>query len=282
MTPTGPAINPNEVLNINVGVLGHVDSGKTSLTKRLSTLLSTASLDKSVQSRQRGITLDLGFSAFFLDEIPPQIANSEFFKNKDISGNINKIQITLVDCPGHASLIRTIIGGAQIIDMMILVVDATKGIQTQTAECLVIAEMTTKNLIVALNKIDLFSEDERLDKVRQVEARLRLALRHTRFWNAPMVGISACIGGEKMAAVVGDVVSERRKGGTGSDQLSTSNMSTNIDGLLKLVKTHIQPPNRNTSKISQPFLFAIDHCFPIKGQGTVLTGTVLSGMAKVR
>lgn len=289
MVTDSQATNPDEVLNINVGVLGHVDSGKTSLTKRLSTLLSTASLDKSVQSRQRGITLDLGFSAFFLDEIPPQIESSEFFQNKDVSGNINKLQITLVDCPGHASLIRTIIGGAQIIDMMILVVDATKGVQTQTAECLVIAEMTTKSLIVALNKIDLFAEEERIDKVREVEARIRTALRQTRFCDAPMVGISACVGGEKAAAVSGDA-SDRRKGSSGvvntcvlnGDQTSTQNISTNIDGLLKLVKTHIQPPNRNIAKHEQPFHFAIDHCFPIKGQGTVITGTVLSGMAKVR
>ena len=59
-------IDPNRILNVNVGVLGHVDSGKTSLVKTLSTLLSTASLDRSSQSRQRGITLDLGFSAFLI------------------------------------------------------------------------------------------------------------------------------------------------------------------------------------------------------------------------
>ena len=84
----------------------------------MSTALSTAALDKHPQSKERGITLDLGFSSFtvpmpqHLQQLPGQI-----------------LQFTLVDCPGHASLIRTIIGGAQIIDMMILVVDVTKGIQ---------------------------------------------------------------------------------------------------------------------------------------------------------
>ena len=118
--------DPSRVLNLNVGVLGHVDSGKTSLVKTLSSLLSTASLDKSSQSRQRGITLDLGFSAFLMP-LPPSIqSNEELLERYDL------LQVTLVDCPGHASLIRTIIGGAQIIDMVLLVVDANKGIQTQS------------------------------------------------------------------------------------------------------------------------------------------------------
>jgi len=96
-------------LNINVGILGHVDCGKTSLARALSTTFSTASLDKSSESRKRGITLDLGFSVLTLP-LPSRLKDS------------------LSDCPGHASLIRTIIGGAQIIDFMILVIDFNKGI----------------------------------------------------------------------------------------------------------------------------------------------------------
>ena len=64
---------PQNVLNLNIGVLGHVDSGKTSLVKALSTALSTAALDKHPESRKRGITLDLGFSAFTLEDVPPQL-----------------------------------------------------------------------------------------------------------------------------------------------------------------------------------------------------------------
>lgn len=60
----------------------------------------------------------------------------------------------MVDCPGHASLIRTIIGGAQIIDLMFLIVDITKGIQAQTAECIIIAELYMKKIIIILNKVD--------------------------------------------------------------------------------------------------------------------------------
>jgi len=150
-----------KVLNFNVGVLGHVDSGKTSLAKALSTVASTASFDKNPQSRERGITLDLGFSSF-------QVPYPPHLQEQDKSYNL--LQFTLVDCPGHASLIRTIIGGAQIIDMMILVVDVTKGMQTQTAECLVIGQILCEKMIVVLNKADLLKQDKKdvlVEKVSQ-------------------------------------------------------------------------------------------------------------------
>ena len=63
-----------------------------------------------------------------------------------------KLQFCLVDCPGHASLVRTVIGGAQIIDLVLLVIDVTKGIQTQTAECIVIAEILANRMVIVLNK----------------------------------------------------------------------------------------------------------------------------------
>ncbi len=291
--------DPSRVLNLNVGVLGHVDSGKTSLVKTLSTLLSTASLDKSSQSRQRGITLDLGFSAFLMP-LPPSIT-----ANSDLADRYDLLQVTLVDCPGHASLIRTIIGGAQIIDMVLLVIDANKGMQTQTAECLVIAEMTTKNLVVVLNKIDLFPEEEREERLQKVQGKIRNALRQTRFANAPMVGISACVGGEKVAAATaaasatagqtgasgGKTSDETQSGPTAKINTSNNNNNSsksnhhnkvdipetmNLQGLLDLLNSKIQPPNRSHFRNSK-FHFAIDHCFPIKGQGTVLTGTCLAG-----
>ena len=100
---------PSEVTNINIGVLGHVDSGKTSLVRSLTQIRSTACLDKNPQSQARGITLDLGFSCFLAKNIED-----------------NWFQYTLVDCPGHASLIKTVIQGATIIDYMLLVVDVNK------------------------------------------------------------------------------------------------------------------------------------------------------------
>ncbi len=313
-------IPPERILNINVGVLGHVDTGKTSLVKTLSSVLSTAALDKSKQSRARGITLDLGFSAFLLP-LPEQLRgdqqtisshstpsidneselNTADKKKKKKSKSISKggsvggrnnsnsnldqkydlLQVTLVDCPGHASLIRTIIGGAQIIDMVLLVVDATKGMQTQTAECLVIAEMTTRNLIVVLNKIDMFPEDEREERVKLAEKKIRMALRGTKFEDAKMVGISACVGGEKVAAV-----GEGGPIGSGIGDVTTMNAhgevagTNNIHGLLDVLQSQMRAPNRDARPSPERFHFAVDHCFPIKGQGTVLTGTCLSGSAR--
>ena len=178
------SFDPSEVCNINVGVMGHVDSGKTSLVKALSAILSTASLDKNPQSRQRGITLDLGFSAF-ISELPSHITSTKY----------KHIQYTLVDCPGHASLIRTILGGAQIIDMLVVVIDCLKGIQAQTAECIVIGEITTNKVIFALNKIDLIPESERAERVKTATASLQKALARTHFKNAPIIPISAQVGG---------------------------------------------------------------------------------------
>jgi selenocysteine-specific elongation factor len=111
-------VDPSKLLNINIGVLGHIDSGKTSLCKAMSTVSSTAGFDKSPQSQERGITLDLGFSAFVV-AVPQWLREKEPQK---LDG-VEHIQFTLVDCPGHASLMKTVIGGASIIDLMILVVD---------------------------------------------------------------------------------------------------------------------------------------------------------------
>jgi len=80
------------ILNFNVGILGHVDSGKTTLAKALSTVASTAAFDKNPQSKERGITLDLGFSSFQVQS-PPHLADQ-----------YDKVQYTLVDCPGHGKL----------------------------------------------------------------------------------------------------------------------------------------------------------------------------------
>ena len=93
----------------------------------------------------------------------------EWFKKKHKEANdFTHIQFTLVDCPGHASLIKTIIGGASIIDIMVLVIDALKGIQTQTAECIVIGEILKRKLIIALNKVDMIASTEREKKLESL------------------------------------------------------------------------------------------------------------------
>lgn len=97
----------------------------------------------------------------------------------------DELQFTLVDCPGHASLIRTIIGGVHIIDMMILVIDITKGLQAQTAECLVVGEVAASRMVVVLNKVDLLPEEDRA-KVRR-----RRRCRH----------VDACMHAARLAAL---------------------------------------------------------------------------------
>merc|ERR1712137_548419 len=242
----------SERLNINVGLLGHVDSGKTSLAKALSTNASTAAFDKNPQSTERGITLDLGFSTFSLP-IPDYIDHPEQF---------SEFQYTLVDCPGHASLIKTIIGGAHIIDMMILVIDVNKGIQTQTAECIVIGQLTTKHLIVALNKVDMI-EDEK--KIQRITKRIQSALAATHFKNAPMIRISA---------------NPASGNPSGIEELKETILNM-ITALPKIQRLKLQANPSTEADQDASFRFSIDHCFSVRGQGTVLTGTVLSGEVRV-
>ncbi|UYV70313.1 EEFSEC [Cordylochernes scorpioides] len=241
------SIEGRNVLNFNIGVLGHIDSGKTSLSKALSTTASTASFDKNPQSQERGITIDLGFSSFSCD-FPQHLQNDSKY---------TVLQFTLVDCPGHSSLIRTIIGvllpsnrpihitfssmlerertsvvdrvgcdtGAQIVDLVILVVDVVKGVQTQTAECLVIAEITCDKMVVVLNKTDQLPEAKREAHVDKGE-----------------------------------------EGPIGILQLK------------ELLCKEAYIPRRNPGG---PLLVSVDHCFSIKGQGTVMTGTLLQGSLEV-
>lgn len=189
----------------------------------MSSIGGTACFDKSPQSQTRGITLDLGFSTF----------------------KHNDHQVTIVDCPGHASLIRTVLCGAQIIDLIVLVIDGTKGIQAQTAECLIVAEIMTERLVFVINKIDLWSEEERKNKFELIKKKLRTALKDGKFAKVPIVPFSA-------------------------------NLNLGIDELKGQINYLIEekPIKRN---FDGNFVFAVDHCFPVKGQGTVLTGTVLQG-----
>ena len=155
-------------LNFNIGVLGHVDSGKTSLSKALSTVASTACFDKNPQSKERGITLDLGFSSFTIE-------SSDLLKQK----GYEYVQYTLVDCPG------------QIIDMMFLVIDIVKGVQTQTAECLIIGEICCDKLLIILNKLDLIEEAKRPAAIEKMSKRLLKTLENTKFANSPIIAVAA-------------------------------------------------------------------------------------------
>ncbi|XP_071349211.1 selenocysteine-specific elongation factor isoform X2 [Trachinotus anak] len=233
-----------KTLNFNVGVLGHVDSGKTSLARALSSTASTAAFDKNPQSRERGITLDLGFSSFTVD-LPEQLRGGQ--------QQYDSLQFTLVDCPGHASLIRTIIGGAQIIDLMMLVVDVVKGVQTQTAECLLIGELTCPRMVVVLNKIDLLPPNKRQSAIEKMTKRLHKTLESTRFKECPVIAVAAKPGGP---------------------EAPDTEESQGVPELIELLKKQTYLPQRDPGG---DLLMAVDHCFSIRGQGTVMTGTILQG-----
>ncbi|OQV19801.1 Selenocysteine-specific elongation factor [Hypsibius exemplaris] len=240
--------SPDNSVNFNIGVLGHVDSGKTALCRALSTTSSTASFDKNPQSQERGITLDLGFSSFSTP-IPEHLRDG-------LSQSKTFIQYTLVDCPGHASLIRTILSGAQIMDLMFLVVDVTKGMQTQTAECLVIGEICCGKMIVVLNKIDLLPEDKRHQMILKMRTRIEKTLQTTKFAGAPLVAVAARINSLE----------------------SAETQCLGMEDLLRTLSAATIIPHRDPTG---SLLFSVDHCFTIRGQGTVMTGTVLAGTAKV-
>jgi len=103
---------------VHIGLLGHIDHGKTEVARALSEIVSTAGLDKHPQAQERGISIDLGFTSFHLD------------------GYL----VTLVDAPGHAELIRSVVAGANIIDAAILGVAADEGPKIQTGEHIIILQ----------------------------------------------------------------------------------------------------------------------------------------------
>jgi len=123
---------------INVGLFGHIDSGKTMVAEALSTYISTAGIDAHPQSKERGITIDLGFTSFVLGDY----------------------LINLVDAPGHADLIKISASSIEIIDLALVVIDINKGPQIQTGEHLIMIDsLNIENIIVILNKTDIFQGD---------------------------------------------------------------------------------------------------------------------------
>lgn len=223
------------VPNINIGVMGHIDSGKTALSRILTKTASTASLDKNPTSQTQGITIDIGFSSF--------VMKADVYK-----------QYTLVDCPGHASFIKSVIAGASIIDLMLLVIDIKKGIQVQTAECIALGEIMRLKLVVVLNKCDLLKEGFDSKMIEKTKTGLRQLFAKTSFLNKDSFEIVefSC-----------KDVNEGRL-----DRLLTAVYNSTLD-----VKRVISPKEK--------MVMACDHCFNIKGKGTVLTGTLTHGKLSV-
>ncbi|MHA1294075.1 MAG: selenocysteine-specific translation elongation factor, partial [Promethearchaeota archaeon] len=209
---------------IHIGLFGHIDSGKTAVASCLSEIISTAGIDAHPQSKERGITIDLGFTSFILD----------------------KYLITLVDGPGHADLIRISASSVEIIDCALLIIDINKGPQVQTGEHLVMIDsLNIKNLIVILNKIDLFKGD-----IKQEIEKTKNFFKSTTFGeNIPIYAVSAKekIGFEDLKEGIFKTI-------------SSLEIKRDIEGSL---------------------IIPIDHHFSIKGRGAVITGTILSGKLKV-
>eukprot|EP01104_Vermistella_antarctica_P003531 TRINITY_DN1375_c0_g1_i3.p1 TRINITY_DN1375_c0_g1~~TRINITY_DN1375_c0_g1_i3.p1 ORF type:complete len:464 (+),score=100.51 TRINITY_DN1375_c0_g1_i3:696-2087(+) len=142
-------------------------------------------------------------------------------------------------------------------DTMILVVDSTKGLQTQTAEGLVIGELTASNMIVVLNKIDTIPESKRDATLKTLKTRISRALKDSKFVGSPFVEVAA----NPVAA-----------SGSEANRSDPQNIESLRDTIISSLR--FSAPDKH---VPGDFLFAVDHCFPIKGQGTVVTGTVLRG-----
>jgi selenocysteine-specific elongation factor len=144
--------------------------------------------------------------------------------------------------------------GASIIDVAFIVIDVTKGIQTQTAECLVVAEITTPHIVLILNKIDLIPAEKRTETIARMTQRMQKALEGTRF------------GGT--IKVIPFAAKPQQQDGSPAAPIGVQDIK---DFLLN------EAPRPARAHKKDPLLFAVDHCFTVKGKGTVATGTVLRG-----
>lgn len=217
----------------HIGLCGHVDAGKTTIARMISENIHTAGLDKHPQARERGMSIDLGFTS-----LKAEVNNKEML-------------VTLVDAPGHADLINAIVAQANIIDAIILVVAADRGPELQTGEHILVAESYgIKKGIIVINKVDLIDESRK----KQILERTKNILAGTVFENSPVVFTSSPP--SKASSVEGK------------------------DDLLKEIR-NLLTEHRPPRDLEGPFRLPIDHAFPIKGRGYVVTGTVVSGQSRI-
>lgn len=228
--------------HVNVGTIGHVDHGKTTLTAAIATVLSKkglseardyASIDNAPEEKARGITIN----------------------TSHIEYQTEKRHYAHVDCPGHADYVKNMITGAAQMDGAILVVTATDGPMPQTREHILLAKQVgVPKIVVFLNKIDMFNPEEREEMIGLVEMDIRGLLNEYGFDgdNTPVIAGSA------LKALQGDAEYENK-----------------IMELMEAVDSYIEEPKRETEK---PFLMAIEDVFTITGRGTVATGRVERGV----
>ena len=230
--------------HVNIGTIGHVDHGKTTLTAAISKVLHDKypelnpftpfdEIDKAPEEKQRGITIN--------------IAHVEY--------QTEKRHYAHVDAPGHADYIKNMITGAAQMDGAILVVAATDGPMAQTREHVLLArQVGVPYLLVALNKSDMVDDEEILELV-EMEVRELLSSQGFDGDNAPVVRVSG------LKALEGDPTWVK-----------------SVEDLLDAVDENVPDPVRD---IDKPFLMPIEDVFTITGRGTVVTGRVERGQLKV-
>ena len=228
--------------HVNVGTIGHVDHGKTTLTAAITKRLSEkggaqfvdyANIDKAPEERERGITINTSHVEYETD----------------------KRHYAHVDCPGHADYVKNMITGAAQMDGAILVIAATDGAMAQTREHILLArQVGVPRIVVFMNKCDMVDDEELLDLV---EMEIRDLLNEYGFDgdNTPVIRGSA------LKALEGDSAYEEK-----------------IDELMDAVDEWIPTPERDNAK---PFLMSIEDVFTITGRGTVVTGRVERGQLKL-
>ena len=228
--------------HVNIGTIGHVDHGKTTLTAAISAHLAGkngnekvdfANIDKAPEERERGITINT--------------AHIEY--------STEKRHYAHVDCPGHADYVKNMITGAAQMDGAILVIAATDGPMAQTREHILLArQVGVPKMVVFMNKCDMVDDPELLDLV-EMEIRELLTEYGYDGDNTPIIRGSA------LKALEGDPA-----------------WTAKIDELMDAVDTWIPTPERDNDK---PFLMSIEDVFTITGRGTVVTGRVERGMLKL-
>jgi elongation factor Tu len=230
--------------HLNIGTIGHVDHGKTSLTAAITKVLAEtggatftdyANIDKAPEERERGITIST--------------AHVEY--------ETNARHYAHVDCPGHADYVKNMITGAAQMDGAILVVNAADGPMPQTREHILLArQVGVPALVVYMNKVDQVDDEEILELV-ELEVRELLSSYDFDGDNIPIIKGSALAALEGRNPEIGE---------------------NSIKELMDAVDAHIPQPDRPVDK---PFLMPIEDVFSISGRGTVVTGRVESGIVNV-
>ena len=228
--------------HVNIGTIGHVDHGKTTLTSAITTVLSKQGLSKKMDYSQ-------------IDGAPEEKARGITINTCHVEYETEKRHYAHVDCPGHADYVKNMITGAAQMDGAILVIAATDGPMAQTREHILLSrQVGVPRLIVFMNKCDMVDDEELLDLV---EMEVRELLNEYGFDgdNTPIVR------GSGLKALEGDAAYEAK-----------------IMELMDAVDEWIETPARDTDK---PFLMPIEDVFTITGRGTVVTGRVERGQLKL-